>query len=76
MSSKFGQIRPWTAEFAALERLKKSIMSTLQHLHFWSDLLHFASNEDNRIISDEYGNRPDCTKECGVSCPLDSGKNP
>ena len=23
MSSKFGEIRPWTAEFAALERLKK-----------------------------------------------------
>ena len=24
MSSKFGEIRPWTAELAALERLKKS----------------------------------------------------
>ena len=24
MSSKFGKIRPWTAELAALERLKKS----------------------------------------------------
>ena len=23
MSSKFGEIRPWTAELAALERLKK-----------------------------------------------------
>ena len=24
MSSKFGEIRPWTTELAALERLKKS----------------------------------------------------
>ena len=24
MSSKFGEVRPWTAELAALERLKKS----------------------------------------------------
>ena len=37
MSSKFGEIRPWTAELAALERLKKShrlIMEKMTSSHF------------------------------------------
>ena len=47
MSSKFGEIGPWTTELAALERLKKSlrlIMEKMTSLHFLgyfsSDLFH------------------------------------
>ena len=44
MSSKFGEIRPWTAELAALERLKKShrlIMEKMTSSHF----LHYFSSD-------------------------------
>ena len=37
MSSKFGEIRPWTMELAALERLKKSqrlIMEKMMASHY------------------------------------------
>ena len=37
MSSKFGEIRPWTTELADLERLKKShrlIMDKMTSSHF------------------------------------------
>ena len=35
-----------------------------------------AGNEDIHNISDEFQIRPDRTKDCGVSCPLASGKIP
>ena len=35
-----------------------------------------ASNEDIHNISDEFEIWPDRTKDCGVSCPLASGKIP
>ena len=44
MSSKFGEIRPWTTELAALERLKKShrlIMEKMTSSHF---LRYFSSD--------------------------------
>ena len=44
MSSKFGEIRPWTTELAALERLKKShrlIMEKKTSSHF---LRYFSSD--------------------------------
>ena len=44
MSSKFGEIRPWTAELAALERLKKYhrlIMEKMTSSHF---LRYFSSD--------------------------------
>ena len=45
MSSKFIEIRPWTKEFAALERLKKNsdtlIMEKITSSHF----LHYFSSD-------------------------------
>ena len=41
MSSKFGEIRPWTTELAALERLKKIIMEKKTSSHF---LRYFSSD--------------------------------
>ena len=44
MSSKFGEIRPWNAELAALERLKKThrlIMEKTTSSHF---LRYFSSD--------------------------------
>ena len=44
MTSKFGKIRPWTTELAALERLKKShilIMEKMTSSHF---LRYFSSD--------------------------------
>ena len=43
MSSKFGEIRPWTAEVAALERLKKSHRLIMEKMtsHF---LRYFSSD--------------------------------
>ena len=44
MSSKLGEIRPWTTELAALERLKKShrlIMEKMMSSHF---LRYFSSD--------------------------------
>ena len=40
MSSNLSQIRPWTAELAALECLKNQflVLWPLQHLQFWSDV--------------------------------------
>ena len=43
MSSKFGEIRPWTTELAALERMKKShrlIMEKMRSSHFLSAIFH------------------------------------
>ena len=35
MSSKFGEVRPWTGELAALERLKKSLLT-----YKWRDVVN------------------------------------
>ena len=60
MSSKLGEIRPWTAELAALEHLKKNPhrftmrkMSKFQHLHFWLDSF-IAGNNDSYNIADDF----------------------
>ena len=60
MSSKFGEIRPWTTELAALERLKKShrfIMEKKTSSHFlrYFHLIFFilAGNEDIHRSWDE-----------------------
>ena len=68
MSSKFGEIRPWTAELAALERLKKShrlIMEKMTSSHFLryfsSDPFILAGNEDMHRSLDEFEIQPDPT---------------
>ena len=53
MSSKFGKIRPWTTELAALEHLKKShrlIMEKMTSSHF---LRYFSS--DPFLTSSKFG---------------------
>ena len=59
MSSKFGKIRPWTTELAALERLKKChrIVSAIFH----QILFILAGNEDVHKSLDEFEIRPDPT---------------
>ena len=76
MSSKFGRIRPWTTELAALERRKKShrlIMGKITSSHFlgffYQILFILASNEDRHKSLDEFEFRPDPTTDYGVSCP-------
>ena len=68
MSSKFGEIRPWTSVLAALERLKKShrlIMEKMTSSHFSaiSHLILFiiAGNEDMNKSLDEFEIRSDPT---------------
>ena len=61
MSSKFGEIRPWTMELAALERLKK-----IHHHHIFSAIFHLilfilAGNEDMHKSLDEFEIQPDPT---------------
>ena len=68
MSSKFGEIRPWTTELAALECLKKShrlIVKKCCH-HIFSAIFHLilfilAGNEDMHKSFDEFEIRPDPT---------------
>ena len=68
MSSKFDEIRPWTTELAALERLKKShrlIMEkkTSSHFSAFFHLILFilADNEVMHKGLDEFEIRPDPT---------------
>ena len=68
MSSKFGKIRPWTTELAALERLKTFhglIMEKMTSSHFlrFFHLILFilAGNEDMHRSLIEFENRPDLT---------------
>ena len=69
MSLKFGKIRPWTTELAALEHLKKKshrlIMEkmTSSHLlrYFYLILFILAGNEDLHESLDEFEIRPDLT---------------
>ena len=65
MSSKFGGIRPWTKDLAALERLKKIPIYILEkrtssHFLRYSYLILFilAGNEDMHKNSDEFEIRP------------------
>ena len=68
MSSKFGQIRLWTTELAALERMKKShrlIRGKCCH-HIFSAffdwiLFIFAGNEDMHKSLNEFEIQPDAT---------------
>ena len=79
MSSNLGRIPPLTSELAALERLKKTsynLVSTLGPSFFYLIFFILAGNQDIYNISDEFEFQPDLTKDCGVSCPLASEKNP
>ena len=73
-SSHFGQIRPRTAELAALERLKK-IPYTYNGRNLVSSFIFdriffiIAGKEDNHKSLDEFKFRPDFTMDCRVSCP-------
>ena len=77
MSSKFGKIRPWTAELAALEHLKKIPIDLqwercCEHSSaFISDQIFFilACKKDNYKISDEVEIQQDSTMDCEVACP-------
>ena len=64
MSSKFGEIQPWTTELAALERLKKShrlIMEKMTSSHFHLIIFILAGNEDMHKSLDEFEIWPDQT---------------
>ena len=68
MSSKFGEIRTWTTELDAIERLKKSyrlIMEKMTSSHFlrFFHLIFFilAGNEDMHKSLDEFEIRRDPT---------------
>ena len=68
MSLIFGEIRPWTTELAALERLKKSqrlIMKKMMPSYFlrFFHLILFilAGNEDMHKSLDEFEIRQDLT---------------
>ena len=55
MSSKFGEIRPWTTELAALERLKKChrfIMEKMTSSHF---LCYISSDPFHAWMSSKFG---------------------
>ena len=62
MSSKFSEIRPWTTELAALERLKKKtirlIIEKMLSSHFLryfsSDPFHTCRHEDMHKSLDEF----------------------
>ena len=80
MSSNFGQIPkptpvicPW-----ASEKLMYNVLNTLVPLFLIRSVSYFilAGNEDIYNIPDEFEIRPDSTKDCGVRCPLASGKIP
>ena len=64
MSSKFGEIRPWTTELAALERLKISYTySGEKDVITFSPLILFilAGNDVMHKSLDEFEIRPDPT---------------
>ena len=65
MSLNFGGISPLTAEFAALERLKKDLLVCYHSSAFVFDWIFFilAGNNDNYIVSDEFEIRPDPSME-------------
>ena len=66
MSSKFGEIRPWTTELAALEGLKKKSNRLICCHHIFSAIFHLilfilAGNEDMHKSLDEFEIQPDQT---------------
>ena len=77
MSSKFGKIRPWTAELAAIERLKKFPIDLQwercceRSSAFISNGIFFilAGNTGSHKISDEFEIQRVSTMDCGVTCP-------
>ena len=67
MSSKFGQIRPWTTELPALERLKIDVAPFSVVFHPILSIL--IGNDDMHKSSKEFKIRPDPTTDCRLSCP-------
>ena len=75
MSSKFGQMRPRTAELTALERLEKSPEKSCEHSSsfiFDSIILICAGNEDMHKSLDEFRFQPDTTTNSRGICPCAS----
>ena len=77
MSLKFGSIRPWTAELAALERLKKMAIDlqwgkccdhSSAFIFDWNFSI-LAGNKDMHKSLDEFEFQPDQTTDYGVTCP-------
>ena len=76
-SSNFSQIRPGTAELAALERLKKfpltynveNLVSTLAPFIFDWIFFILAGDKDNYKSLDEFEIRWNSTTDFRVSCP-------
>ena len=68
MSSKFGQIQPWTTELAALERLKNRCYHFFL-IDFHSIFLILAGNEDMHESLEVFEIQPDPTMDCRVSSP-------
>ena len=73
MSLKFGQIRPWTAELAALERLKNLHRLTIgdhsNAFNFDCNFFILAGNKDLHQSWDVLKFQPDLTTDYGVTCP-------
>ena len=73
MISKFGEVEPWTAELAALERLKKKTPLTYNGRDVVDtpapSFLILAGNKDSHRISDDFKIRRDSTIDCRVTCP-------
>ena len=82
VSSNFGQIRPWTAELDAIERLKKIAIDLQREKYcehssaFVLDLIFFvlAGNKNMHKSLDEFEFQPDPTTDYRVNCPLESEK--
>ena len=66
MSLNFGQIPPLTTELAALERLKRCHVISVDIDPIFFKL---AGNKDMHNIMNEFEFRPDRTTNYGVSCP-------
>ena len=79
MSLKFGQIRPWTAELAALERLKNPHRLTIgdhsNAFNFDWNFFILAGNKDLHLSWDVLEFQPDLTTDYGVTCPWASEKS-
>ena len=73
MSLNFGQIPPLTTELAALERLKRCHVISVDIDPIFFKL---AGNKDMHNIMNEFEFRPDRTTNYGVSCPWASKKYP
>ena len=75
-SSNFSQIKPFTMELAALERLKISHWLIMGKCHLQASAFIFdriiikvAGNQDRYKSSDEFDFGPDQTTHFGVTCP-------